>query len=45
MLWSGRQDDRRRSVAISLASNPISRAMGTSFVFARSLKFASEGIS
>src|SRR5580693_6194119 len=30
---------------MSFASNPISRAIGTSFVFARSLKSACEGIS
>ena len=34
-----------RPSAMSFASNPISRAMGTSFVFARSLKSACEGIS
>jgi len=45
MLWSGRQDDRCPPVTNVFASNPISRAMGTSFVFARSLKSACEGIS
>src|ERR1700730_11682119 len=34
-----------RPSAMSFASNPISRAMGTSFVFARSLKSACEEIS
>src|SRR6266436_4840424 len=34
-----------RPSAISFASNPIRRAIGTSFVFARSLKSACEGIS
>jgi hypothetical protein len=45
MLWSGCQDDRRPSVRMSFASNPIKRAMGTSFVLARSRKSACEGIS
>src|SRR6202043_2690165 len=31
--------------ALSFTSNPISRALGTSFVFARCLKSACEGIS